>query len=67
MAYIRVNGEENSRRRLWIKNSLFRQFLVIVILLLCCMAGSYAPVSYTHLDVYKRQVIPYLFEEETSC
>lgn len=42
MAYIRVNGEENSRRRLWIKNSLFRQFLVIVILLLCCMAGSYA-------------------------
>ena len=42
MAHIRVNGEENSRRQLWIKDSLFRQFLVIVILLLCCMAGSYA-------------------------
>lgn len=41
MAHIRKNGSENSKGGLWIKNSLFRQFFVIVILLLFCMAGSY--------------------------
>ena len=37
----RKGGNKNIKDKLWIKNSLFRRFLVIVILLLVFMTGSY--------------------------
>ena len=45
---------------------IYQSFMTLIYLLTNLCTGIYAPVSYTHLDVYKRQRIQFTVESEAD-